>query len=680
MNIFQKAAKLFSNEKPSIEEEILANGSVVDKREVDDPTGKFSGMRHVSTFYKTERLRRNVEFYKPEYDLPTIANAVQMDGILQRSTNLFVEQILKNGYELTSKNERLQKHVQRRFKEIEHLTGVPFYETMNYISRQLVTYANSYIIKVRSAAKCEEGESFRLYGKNLDPIVGLFVADATTIEIGINDAGQVVNYKQVIRGEEVYWDERDVIHLTYNKIPGTLTGMSSIIPILDDVRALRKLEEEVEILGFQYSIPLYLYKVGNKEQPAAPNEIDQVTSTINHMPAYGMLVVPGHHTIEVPTNNNTPVDLIGFINHFKNRIYAGLGVSPVAMGESASSNRNTAEVLDLSMQTITKRYQQIIKHSLEMNLIREFALDGGFDPVKDELMFSFPEIDLENQIKKENNILQKWQNNLVTRTEARIELDYEKGLDEADTFLEKVTIPEIEAKNSASIKIANIGAAAKAAAPTAGSKSPTTAHKKATATANRPSNQHGTSSGRPKFRKDFISKVIEDSSKSLLNTLSNDGYNSNLNISTVATKIADETQTRLKDQILSNIKEITEFYHLDVDQIDTEALDTYVSDVSYILKDKVIRVGRRASDEIKIGIVTDDVKQFLDLQKDKAENLAKMLIYKSLGFKTILIDAEDCLSHVTANMSSNDLSYARIPPFRYNCKCAVSEESFYEFI
>jgi hypothetical protein len=370
---------------------------------------------------------------------------------------------------------------------------------------------------------------------------------------------------------------------------------------------------------------------------------------------------------------------MSFISHFKGRIYAGIGVSPVAMGESASSNRNTAEVLDLSMQTITKRYQQIIKHSLEMNLIREFALDGGFDPVKDELMFSFPEIDLENQIKKENNIIQKWQNNLVTRTEARIELDYEKGLDEADTYLEKVTIPEIEAKNAGSIQIASIGAAAKAATP-AGSKSPTTAQKKTTATANRPSNQHGTSTGRPKFKKDFVSKVIEDSSTSLLNALSNEGYNSNLNISTVADKISDNAQLRLKDQILSNIKETIEFYHLDVDQIDTTALNTYVDDVSYILREKVIRVGRKANDEIKIGIVTDDVKKFLDLQKAKAENLAKMLIYKSLGFKTILIDAEECLSHVTANISTNDLSYARIPPFRYNCKCAVSEESFYEFI
>jgi hypothetical protein len=73
----------------------------------------------------------------------------------------------------------------------------------------------------------------------------MFVADATTMEVGLNDKGDVTTYKQRLRGESNEWDERDVIHFTYNKIPGTLTGQSHLIPVLDDVRALRKLEEEI---------------------------------------------------------------------------------------------------------------------------------------------------------------------------------------------------------------------------------------------------------------------------------------------------------------------------------------------------------------------------------------------------------------------------------------------------
>jgi hypothetical protein len=677
MNIIERGRKAIKAFTAEIEqEEILANGQFSDKKDVDDPTGKFSGMRHVSTFYKTERLRRNVEFYKPEYDLPTIANAVQMDGLLQRATSIFVEQVLKNGYELTSKNDRLQQHVVRRIKEIQNLTGIPFYETMNYLAQQLVTYGNAYLIKVRSGVKCKEGKPFRLYGKNMNPIVGLFVADATTMEIGINDNGQVVNYKQVIRGEEIYWDERDVIHITYNKIPGTLTGMSSIIPILDDVRALRKLEEEIEILGFQYSIPLYLYKVGTKDQPPAPNEIEQVTSTVNNMPAYGMLVVPGHHTIEVPTNNNTPVDLISFIDHFKRRVYSGLGVSPIAMGEVDSSNRNTAESLDLSMQTITKRYQQIIKHSLEMELMREFMLDGGFNAIKEELQFNFPEIDLENQIKKETNIIQKFQNNLVTRTEARLELDYEKKIDESDTMLEVITIPEIQAKNGIALEVARIGASARVGAS---KKSASSSAKKTTSTAIRPTNQHGTLTGRPKIAKDYIFDVQDSISNKLFNVLSNDGYNSSLNITTLSNKISTDIKSKIKKQLSYTIRKYSEFYHIDECDIDISDANIYLDEVEKIMKDKVNRLSRKADTEIKIGIISDDIKKFLDLQKNKVDNLSKMLVYKSFGFKTILVEAKDCTKHITTNVNANDLSYSSIPPFRYNCNCIVDEESLYEF-
>jgi len=453
--------------------------------------------------------------------------------------------------------------------------------------------------------------------------------------------------------------------------------MSSIIPILDDIRALRKLEEEIEILGFQYSIPLYLYKVGTKDQPPAPNEIEQVTSTVNNMPAYGMLVVPGHHTIEVPSNNNTPVDLISFVNHFKKRVYSGLGISSIAMGEAESSNRNTAEVLDLSMQTITKRYQQIIKHGLEMELIREMLLDGGFDIVKDELIFSFPEIDLENQIKKENNIIQKWQNNIITRSEARLELDYDKSIDEKDTFLYKTTIEEIDAKNNISLEIAKIGA--KARATSGKSASASTGAKKSTANANRPRNQYGTSSGRPKITKDYITEYHSTMTSAINNMLLNDGYESNINVSTLANKVSLEIKAKLTEQLNYNLKQLSEFHHLSLDQIDMESVELYLDDVEIISKDKILRRARQASDEIRVSMLNDDLTKFLDLQKNKVSNLSKMLIYKTLGYKTILVEATDCIEHSSTNISSNDLSYARIPPFRYNCNCSVDEESLYEF-
>lgn len=698
MNFIQRGLRKFIKDALA-EEVVLANGTI-DKRDVEDPTAKFHGTRYVPQVQNITRVRKNVEFIRPEYDLPTIANAVQMDGILQRATNIFTEQVLKNGYEIVSKNERAQRHVHRRIKEIENLTGCPFYELMNSITRQLVTYGNAFIIKVRSGTKSRFGKPYMLYNREYDPIVGLFVADATTIQVGINDSGQIVNFKQSVHGQETYWDEREVIHIAYNRIPGTLMGMSSIIPVLDDIRALRKLEEEIEILGFQYSIPLYLYKVGTKEIPPAPGELDQATAQINNMPAYGMLVVPGHHTIEVPTNNNTPVDLLSFINHFKTRIYAGLGVSPVAMGEVSTSNRNTSEVMDTSMQTITKRYQQLIKCRLEMDLFRELLLDGKFDIFTDVVEFSFPEIDLESQIKKETNIIAKWQNNMITRKEARLELDYEATIDEDDTFLYQIDIPKIEAQKSIQVELANMkaksiaGKSGSASGPnntrlltgpaSSGSAVTRSTHKaigasKAVREINikvAPENQYGKSTGRPKFVKDTFKILANDSVNKINLLLYNGAKDRPLNVNKLNERVSHNLKEAIIDYLNSNLKDISEYYHLKVQK---EPIDNYLNEVELILRDKIIRAAKRSSDDSKIGIFSDELRDFLELQKQKTENLAKLLVYKSLGYTTILVSTEDCQLHTATMLNLKDLEYNNIPPFKYGCKCYISEKVLNEF-
>lgn len=670
MNISSSFANVLKNVfslDPYEEKEILANGMVSDKKDVEDPTGKFSGPRHIGTVYRNSTNRRNVTFHKPEYDLPMVANAVQLDGILRRAVNLYVEHILKNDYELTSKNTRIQRHVHRRMKEIQNLTGISFYEILNWIATQLVTYGNAYVIKQRSNVKSGLARKYSLYGKEHAPIVGLFLVDATTMEIGLNAAGNVSVYKQRVRGEERQWDERDVIHFTYNQIPGTLTGMSPILPVLDDVRALRKLEEEIEILGFQYSIPLYLYKVGNKDIPPAPGEVEEVSTVVNNMPSYGMLVVPGHHDIDVPSNANDTIDIIKYVDHFKQRIYGGLGVSPVAMGESSTSNRNTAEVLDGAMQTITKSYQSIIKHKLENHLFREIMLDGGFKKLDDEIEFNFPEIDLENQIKKETHIIQLWQNNLISRTEARNLMDYEASVQENDTFLEKVEIPKIQAETQGAIAIEK--AKPKPTTSSSSSSKSNSTNKRANNTNNkvRPANQHGKSSGRPKYVRNKLSDSVFEG----LNIFNISDFTKNLEL---------RVKNELKTQLDYTINRICSFYHIDKPELEEDIIiDKYLDGVGLILRDKVGRASKILEDEIKISSLKKSTKDFVDSQSEKIDNLAKILIYKSLGYKTILVTSGICEKHANTNLDLAHIDYSKIPPFGYKCECTVDEESLNEY-
>lgn len=684
---FNHLLKNFVKENTKIVSEVLDNGMIVDKRDIEDPTAKFCGPVHVGEVFRSRVQRSNVSFNKSEYDLPMIANAVQLDGILRRAVNIFVEHVLKNGYEFNSKNDKIQKHTIKRIKEIQNFTGISFAEILNQIVTQLVTYGNSYVVKVRKKDLSKFGKQYRLYGRENNPIVGLFVLDASTVEVGLNPQGYVVTYKQTIRGEAREWDERDIIHFTYNKIPGTLTGQSQILPVLDDVRALRKLEEEIEILGFQYSIPLYLYKVGTKDIPAAPGELDSVSSEVTNMPAYGMLVVPGHHSIEIPTNNNSVMDIIKYVDHFKQRIYSGLGISPIAMGEADSANRATSEVLDVAMQTITKSYQQIIKSKLELEFIREILLDGNFNGIDDELSFNFPEIDLENQIKKETHIVQLWQNNLITRTEARLAMDYEVNINDADTFLSVIDIPKLEAQTKMQIKVnsskeassgtgSSSGGVPNLPKPNAGGTSvtkvthkitspPQSKNSKSTSNKNAPANQYGKKT-RPKFVKNSIDSNIFDG----LTIFNNEEFSHT---------IEKNLKIHLMQELDYTMNNICSFYHLEKPNIENVLLDSYFSGLNLIIRDKVKRMTKFLDDDIKLSMSSNQIKEFFNLQNDKIENLAKILLCKSLGFKTILITSDACENHSDVNIDIAKMNFSKIPPFGYNCKCEVDEENFNEF-
>lgn len=635
--------KIFTKNK--ITENIKTNESVVDingkiiDSAISDPTLKYNTFNIRSTSVRNQMLPNEIRFMKSEYDLNTLSNAVSIDGILRRASNIYTEQILKNSYEIISKDDKMQNYVRKRMKEIQNLTGISNHDVMRNIAWQLVTFGNAYILKVRGN-KSQFAKSYKIGNKKLNPINGLFVLDAPSIEVGLDQDDQIVKYKQLIRGVYRYWDADDIIHLSYNKTPGTLTGFSNFLTILDDVRALRKLEEEVEILGFQYAVPLWLYKVGNKDIPASPGEVDQVTSTINNMPTYGVLVVPGHHTMESVSNNQTPVQVLEFIDHFKHRIYAGLGISPIAMGDASSSNRNTAQSLDLSMQTITISYQNIIKNGLEMQLFRELAYDGGFNLIDEDILMNFPEIDIEAQIKKQNHLMGLYQGNIISLTEARLGMNYDANIDEKDFFINNITIPTAEVHSTSNMN----------------NDVSKTANEKMVINKNKPVNQHG-SSTRPKIKKDSLMNEIDR-----LNIILEDGINTMI-MDSYYEKLTNSIEKELYDFFIYTINELINDLGQDSISIDFESIYKDIIDIFKIsLKDKINRMEKSPS----ISLVISDIKDYIDMIFDKSYSACLILVSNKFD-KNIVLNNNLCDIHIQDELV--DSNFYNLPPFKHGCNC-----------
>jgi hypothetical protein len=239
------------------------------------------------------------------------------------------------------------------------------------------------------------------------------------------------------------WDAEKVIHLHFDKKTGRAFGTPFISAALDDIIALRQLEEDIQNLVHRELFPLYKYKIGTADQPAEPEEIERASSEIESMRAEGGLILPYRHDVEVIGANNASLNAEGYLNHFKERVAIGLGVAPHHLGMSMNGgNRAMTDRLDTALYDKVKQYQKQMSEMIRLHFFNELLFEGGFDPIvnpmetglSDRCYFKFNEIDVDTQVKKETHIIQKYTNSTITLPEARIQLGMDPEYDRDELF------------------------------------------------------------------------------------------------------------------------------------------------------------------------------------------------------------------------------------------------------
>jgi hypothetical protein len=97
---------------------------------------------------------------------------------------------------------------------------------------------------------------------------------------------------------------------------------------MDDIVALRQIEEDIQNLIHRELFPLYKYKVGTDDQPAEPDEIEAAANELANLRTEGGLVLPNRHDVEVVGADGNALDANPYLTHFKERVAIGLGSIP----------------------------------------------------------------------------------------------------------------------------------------------------------------------------------------------------------------------------------------------------------------------------------------------------------------------------------------------------------------
>lgn len=374
----------------------------------------------------------------PNDDFETIEKAIDTEGYLNRSVNRFVEMIWKGGFDFVGDNDRAVTYVKKRFHEMSIITKKPTLLFFEELTRELVAHSNAFIYKKRSST-IQSGKKTNQYGKILDPIAFFILLKTSNVYIETNEYDLIDYYiydipkydnkapffKYInIEQQTVKLEPYDIVHFYYNKKPGSFYGKPNISAVLDDARSLRRMEENVEILVFQHTIPLIHCAIGTDTTPADKTEVDTAAVEFANMLTEGMITTSHRHKIEVLGKNSDGLDVIPYLEYFKCRMLAGVGQSKASLGETGDSTKASAQVFTDALTDMANRYKKDIQAFVENQLIYDLLLEGGFNPFLVSVKLFIPEINLSLKYKEEYQTMQLFQGGVISEDEARKKLGY----------------------------------------------------------------------------------------------------------------------------------------------------------------------------------------------------------------------------------------------------------------
>lgn len=431
-------------------------------------------------------------FQPSEYNLGEISKVMDIESYVRQAFNKHVELCLKEGYDISSRDEKATSYIKRRLKEMADVSGVTFDMLLRSIATNLVAYSNAFITKVRDSEKSSGSSIRKTAEESLPPVAAYFPMDPTSIQIKRDYHGRVLKYLQRVPGNPIMpqFLPENIVHFHYNKKEGFAFGTPYVVPVLDDIRSLRRLEENVEMLISQNLFPLYQYIVGTENSPAeiyedGTTEVDVVKNQIERMPTEGSIVTPERHDIKVLGADGKAMDAEKYLKYFEKRVLAGLGMSDVALGRGDTSNRATAATLDKVMTDRCKDYQDVIESFVNEYMFKELLNEGGFivDEKEDTFVkLKFREIDIDSMLKIQNHAVFKYEHHAISETEMREELTMDPVMDSQRENMYFDIISKPTMKLEAEIKEAGA---------------------KDTNNRQKPANQHGSKPAKTSQKKDY---------------------------------------------------------------------------------------------------------------------------------------------------------------------------------
>ena len=362
---------------------------------------------------------------QPEYNLLEPYTIYDTEPIVRQAIARKRALAFRNGFEIVGDSTADVEYIERRLETMEYVTEKDTQSFLTDIFEVLQQCSNCFLQKIRSA-----DATFVTQKEDRGvPVAGYRIIPSYLVFPYLQD-GILIKWRRFFETGAPWVDinPEDMVHLFWDRKPGHRFGCPRTVGVKEDILALRRLEENVELLFINHLFPLFHVKVGTEENPASagPNgelETDMIRWEIENMPKEGVFVTDERVEVDVVGAQGKGLDPKAMIEHYKSRIYTGLGMSALDMGDGKNANRATADNISQNLKDSIKADLEIFGGVIRLQMFKEFFREANYSvsiqKATARTKILFHEIDLDNKIKFENHVIQLFLNNLLDEDEAR---------------------------------------------------------------------------------------------------------------------------------------------------------------------------------------------------------------------------------------------------------------------
>jgi hypothetical protein len=399
----------------------------VTEKDASGSTGGGAGRELASEVVKRIVYKENNEtdFESPDFSLEDIQAGYNTDSYIRQGVDKYVDQIFKEGYSFYGTDTNAVEYLKLRLAYIAEATNTPTNQLLMDIAEDVVKYGNCMVVKARNSdvnALPQGANATGLYGK--DPVVGYFCANPVTMQCKRDDYGTITEWQQdTDKGKQTFAPE-DVVHFYYKREKGNAYGTSFLIPVLDDVRALRQAEENVLKMMYRNIYPFYHIAVGTEDATGTSKEVEQLKEALDGMDVEGGLVTTERVQIK-PIASDKVIDAEPYLKYMEARVFSGMGIPEIMFGRGNTANRSTGDNMTSEMADRIRAICRVIEMFFNSFIIKELLMEGGYDPVLNpdqNVEFKFNDNEVDVMIKKEVHAIYKYEHNAITEDEMRDEL------------------------------------------------------------------------------------------------------------------------------------------------------------------------------------------------------------------------------------------------------------------